>query len=212
MLTAPEVDETPLSNEPPAQLVQRLSRSKAEAILTALVPLPHPAALRLLPDAAIPRPTLIVAADTIVVSQGKILGKPDDPNEARRMLQALRAAPHQVYTGLTVVLLPSSETLAPPTFISRLHQSTVTMRPYTDAEIDIYVASGDPLDKAGAYGIQSQPFAPVAHLEGCFASVMGFPLGEFAAALQKLGLTPPSIVPRCTQLTAHFCCRQHSLI
>jgi septum formation protein len=92
-------------------------------------------------------------------------------------------------------------------FITRLHQSTVWMRPYSDAEIAAYVASGDPLDKAGAYGIQNKVFAPVERLEGCFASVMGLPLAELAAAFREIDLLLPEIGPLCTGYTGYPCCQ-----
>ena len=95
-----------------------------------------------------------------------------------------------------------------PIFITRLHYSQVTMRPYTDAEIDAYIVSGDPLDKAGAYGIQNSAFAPVAHLDGCFASVMGLPLGSLADAMSEIGLILPPVGPRCHAFTGHHCCQQ----
>jgi predicted house-cleaning NTP pyrophosphatase (Maf/HAM1 superfamily) len=84
------------------------------------------------------------------------------------------------------------------------------MRPYTDAEIAAYVASGDPLDKAGAYGIQNKSFAPVARLEGCYASVMGLPLGELAAAFKELGLSLPAGASRCSLYTSNPCCLDNS--
>jgi predicted house-cleaning NTP pyrophosphatase (Maf/HAM1 superfamily) len=92
--------------------------------------------------------------------------------------------------------------------ITRLHQSNVWMRAYSDAEIEAYVASGDPLDKAGAYAIQHKIFAPVERLEGCFASVMGLPLGELAAALAELGLSSPEVAPRCNRYSTYPCCQQ----
>jgi predicted house-cleaning NTP pyrophosphatase (Maf/HAM1 superfamily) len=82
------------------------------------------------------------------------------------------------------------------------------MRPYSNDEINQYVDDGSPLDKAGAYGIQDLDFAPVARLEGCYASVMGFPLSEFADALQKVELALPAIGPVCHQLTSYPCCRE----
>ena len=82
------------------------------------------------------------------------------------------------------------------------------MRAYSDAEIDAYVASGDPLDKAGAYAIQHKIFAPVERLEGCFASVMGLPLGELASILAGLGLSVPAVAPRCHRYSAYPCCQQ----
>jgi septum formation protein len=119
------------------------------------------------------------------------------------MLQQLRRQSHQVYSGLTVALLSGQK----GRFITRLQQSTVWMRPYTDAEIAAYVASGDPLDKAGAYGIQNKAFAPVGRLDGCFASVMGLPLGELAAAFREIDLSLPEVGPRCRSYTDYPCCQ-----
>ncbi|MBI1881709.1 MAG: septum formation protein Maf [Chloroflexi bacterium] len=197
------VDEMPLPSEAPSALVQRLSRLKAEAIPTNPA-LPtstgsHSAA------AVVDRSIIIVAADTVVVLGNQILGKPSHATEAIAMLQKLRQQSHHVYTGLTVAWLNGEI----KTFVTRLHQSTVRMRPYTDAEIVAYVASGDPLDKAGAYGIQNKSFAPVAQLEGCFASVMGLPLGELVVAFKELGLSLPESASRCSLYTGYPCCQNY---
>ncbi len=190
-----EIDETPLPTEHPAEMVQRLSRAKAQAVLHAL-PALFPAITRY-------SQPVIIAADTSVVLGDRILGKPATPAEAIAMLQALRAEAHLVLSGLTVALArPDS----PPRLATRLHQSQVWMRPYTNAEIEAYVATGSPLDKAGAYGIQDDGFAPVARMEGCFASVMGFPFADLAVALAELGLALPKIAPLCRRLTGHPCC------
>jgi len=149
--------------------------------------------------------TAVIAADTVVVLDGVILGKPDTPNEATQMLQQLRESPHFVYSGLTVAQPPQTDKET-ATFVTRLHQSKVWMRPYSNQEIETYVAGGSPMDKAGAYGIQDNKFAPVARLDGCFASVMGFPFGEFAIALQEINLLLPEINPVCKQLTGQDCC------
>jgi MAF protein len=196
-----EVDETPLPNEPPQDLVQRLSRIKAEAVTHHL-----PSLLPALPVTQIDR-IIFIAADTVVVFDHKILGKPRDPAEAVEMLTLLRQRPHEVYSGLTIAYVPPA---AQPSsaFITRLQRSTVWMRSYSDAEIAAYVATGSPLDKAGAYGIQDQPFAPVERLEGCFASVMGFPLAELAQAMAELGLSLPAIGPLCSKHTGTVCCQQ----
>jgi len=198
-----EVDETPLPNEPPHELVQRLSRIKAEAVTHHL-----PSLLPSLPVAQIDR-IIVIAADTEVVFDHKILGKPRDPAEAAEMLSLLRQRPHDVYSGLTIAYIPQALAAHPvPAFITRLQRSTVWMRPYSEAEIAAYVATGSPLDKAGAYGIQDQPFAPVDRLEGCFASVMGFPLAELALALAEIGLFLPAIGPLCSQHIGTVCCQQ----
>jgi predicted house-cleaning NTP pyrophosphatase (Maf/HAM1 superfamily) len=143
--------------------------------------------------------------------KNKILGKPNNPAEAEQMLRQLREQHHFVYSGLTVADVswePDQPQAHITKSVTRLHQSKVWMRQYTDVEIEDYMASGDPLDKAGAYGIQNKTFAPVAQLEGCFASVMGFPLGELAAALKEINISLPAIAPLCTQHTDHPCCQK----
>jgi septum formation protein len=199
-----EVDETPLSGETPVALVQRLSRLKAQAVADNLA--------LLLPSIAVSQPSqvVIIAADTVVVLDHQILGKPQTPLEATQMLQALRGRAHGVYSGLTVAYPSAPSPQAPDEtmhFSTRLQQSTVWMRPYSDAEIAAYVATGSPLDKAGAYGIQDQPFAPVERLEGCFASVMGLPLAELAQLLAEIGVPLPDIGPLCSHHTGIPCCQ-----
>ena len=143
---------------------------------------------------------LIVAADTTVVLNEAILGKPADAAEAIEMLVRLRGRPHQVHTGLAVLQPVDSQ------LISQLTTTTVFMRNYSDEEIQAYVASGDPLDKAGAYAIQSRTFHPVESLEGCYANVVGMPLCRLAEMLQSFGQTPgrtPEVA--CTSLTGQTC-------
>jgi len=190
----PEVDESPLPGEAPAAMVQRLSQAKAQAVANKLP--------ELLPGAARLAGLVVIAADTVVVLDEAILGKPATPAAAVDMLTRLRNRPHFVYSGLTA-LRPNANA-----GITRLHQSRVWMRAYSNQEIAAYVDSGDPLDKAGAYGIQNQEFMPVAKLEGCFASVMGFPLGELAAALHQLKLALPAVAPLCRRLTQTDCCQR----
>lgn len=203
-------DETPLPGETPPALVQRLSRIKAEAVAVTLPSLSLPYFISPANNHK-ERKVIVIAADTIVVLENKILGKPNNPAEAEQMLKQLRQQYHFVYSGLTVAAVswePDQPQAHIAKSVTRLHQSTVWMRPYTDAEIEAYVASGDPLDKAGAYGIQNKTFAPVAQLEGCFASVMGFPLGELAIALREVDVSLPPIGPLCTQHTDHPCCQK----
>src|SRR5204863_5653183 len=107
---------------------------------------------------------------TTVVDGNDILGKPIDNAEAFAMLTRLRGHTHQVYTG--VALLRKSDGL----LLKELSVTDVPMRDYSDEEINAYIATGDPLDKAGAYAIQHPQFQPVEHMRGCYASVMGLPL------------------------------------
>jgi predicted house-cleaning NTP pyrophosphatase (Maf/HAM1 superfamily) len=125
-----------------------------------------------------------------------------DPADATDMLSRLRDRPHQVYSGVTVC--PPERGDGPLTAVVG---TTVWMRPYGEQEIAAYVASGDPQDKAGAYGIQHAAFHPVARLRGCYASVMGLPLCQLARALTQAGVVPPVDVPAvCSALTGVPCC------
>lgn len=200
--TVKEVDETPFPQELPSQLVQRLSESKALAVAQNLAYFPA------LTEIAQTHHIIVIAADTVVVLDNIILGKPQTPTEAIQMLKALRQQVHDVYSGLTLIHLP------PPTssnsqqqITTRQHRSQVWMRPYTDAEIAAYVATGSPLDKAGAYGIQDKVFAPVEQLDGCFASVMGLPLAELANELRQIGVLLPPTPTFCRQHTNVPCCQ-----
>jgi len=182
VVAAAEVDEQQRPGEPPAALVQRLSRAKAVAVAAR-----HPDAV-------------IVGADTVVVLDGEVLGKPADAEDAVRMLRALRGRPHLVYSAVTALHVATGRQT------TELSESGVWMRDYSDEEIAAYVASGDPLDKAGAYAIQHRDFAPVARIEGCYASVMGLPLGHLARALAGVGVTVPADVAQvCAAATGAAC-------
>jgi MAF protein len=176
-----DVDETDADGELPQAMVQRLSRAKALAVAAR-----HTCAL-------------IVAADTTVALDGESLGKPADAAEATAMLRALRGRPHQVYSGLTVAL--GSQML------TDLAESDVWVRDYNDDEIAWYVASGDPLDKAGAYAVQHAGFHPARRVEGCFASVMGLPLCHLARTLACLGMPVPVDVPAVCRAHTGFVCQ-----
>ncbi|MGI2335279.1 MAG: Maf family nucleotide pyrophosphatase [Dehalogenimonas sp.] len=126
----------------------------------------------------------IIAADTIVVLDGEILGKPSSPEQAAEMLKQLRGKTHQVITAVAVTDAATGETVADT------RSSRVTMRHYTDDEITFYVNSGSPLDKAGAYGIQDKQFHPVAHIKGCYHNVVGLPVCLMMELLLKLGVHP----------------------
>jgi len=177
-----DVDETPLPGEAPAAYVRRLAVEKARAVGVRLAAggAPHGEA------------DLIVAADTTVaellqVAGGPeaILGKPSGPQEAEAMLRRLRGRPHRVYTGLAVLRLADNR------LFSDLCETQVFMRSYSDGELAAYVASGDPLDKAGAYAIQHRGFHPVERLAGCYANVMGLPLCALGLLLAQAGQPSP---------------------
>ncbi|GAB4512982.1 MAG: Maf family nucleotide pyrophosphatase [Anaerolineae bacterium] len=170
----PDVDESQLPGEPPFVYVKRLSLLKANTV----------AALLETPATILAADTIVIlAADTIGIGvQGEILGKPLDADDARQMLRRLRDDAHIVCTAFTLKRLGE-----PAQTITRLTRTTVTMRPYTDAEINAYIASGDPFDKAGSYAIQNADFHPVAHIEGCYDNVVGLPLCAVQRALVEIG-------------------------
>jgi MAF protein len=203
ILPVDDVDETPLSDESPAEMVQRLSRLKTQAIISSL----NSSSLDL---PKLSNQIIIITADTTVALDDHIFGKPKNVADACWMLQKLRQKPHQVYSSLTVGCWQIENgvvNVEPVKLITRLHQNNVQMRSYTDAEIATYIATGDPLDKAGAYGVQHKDFSPVATFEGCFASIMGLPLGELVAILDELGVSRNEIGRACRDYTGHQCCQ-----
>lgn len=171
----PDIDETPCPSEPPDQYVARLSREKALHVRSSG---PLKAVL------ASGEPALIVAADTTVALDSDILGKPVDAADATAMLRRLSGRAHDVFTGITVC---RADTAALETVITATH---VYMRAYSESEIDRYVASGDPFDKAGSYAIQHAFFHPVARIEGCYANVMGLPLCTLYGLFAGQGIDP----------------------
>jgi len=164
-VSAADVDESQFANELPTDYVLRLAETKARAIEA---------------DAD----QMILAADTAVVDRTDILGKPKDNADAIAMLKRLRGHTHQVYTG--IALLRLSDGL----LLKDLCVTDVPMRDYSDEEIREYVATGDPLDKAGAYAIQHPQFQPVASLSGCYASVMGLPVCHVILLMRKMDIQP----------------------
>ena len=176
-----DVDESQHLNESPADYVLRLAESKARAITA------H-------------ADQIILAADTAVVDGLDILGKPKDNAEAFAMLTRLRGHTHQVYSG--VALLRLSDGL----LLKELSVTDVPMRDYSDGEINAYILTGDPLDKAGAYAIQHSRFHPVAHMSGCYASVMGLPMCHIVRMMRKMNIPPHADVPvNCQTLLEYHC-------
>jgi len=161
-----EVDEAPLPGETPQDYVVRVARAKA-AYGIALMGLRH------LP------PRAVLAADTALDLDGAIMGKPDNPAQARQMLAALSGRVHRV---LTAVALGDEKNLE-----HVLSVSEVRFRSLGTAEIDAYVASREPLDKAGAYGIQGRAAIFVEEISGSHSGIVGLPLCETALLLRRFG-------------------------
>ncbi|MGQ7959278.1 Maf family protein [Pseudomonas sp. SP16.1] len=159
------IDENPLPGEPAAAYVERLAREKARAGLAAL---------------QAPGDAVVLGADTAVVLDGRILGKPADFAECRAMLLALSGRSHQV---MTAVALANGEREA-----ARVVASEVSFRMLSQDEIEAYWASGEPCDKAGGYGIQGLAAVFVSRLEGSYSAVVGLPLCETAELLGEFGI------------------------
>lgn len=168
-----DIDESVLPNEAPDIYTLRVSRQKAEAVR-------H----------NVPSHAIIITADTSVVDGLQILGKPVDKADATAMLQQLRGCTHQVITAFSVL------DVATDNLQQGLVSTDVTMRDYSDDEIAAYVASGDPMDKAGGYAIQNREFAPVAAITGCYANVVGLPVCQVVALLEAVGYPAPQ-TPTC---------------
>jgi septum formation protein len=189
-VAVPDVAEVPQVDEPPAALIVRLSQVKAHAGGRNQV-------LRKKPGF---KQGIIIACDTVVALDGEVLGKPHDVAEANTTLHRLRGRSHTVYSAVTLLETTTGHTL------TDVAETQVTIRAYTDAEISAYVASGDPLDKAGAYAIQHRGFHPVAGLQGCYANVVGFPLCHLTRCLRAWGIEPRQDVPAvCQGHTGHDC-------
>ncbi|MBI5349287.1 MAG: septum formation protein Maf [Chloroflexi bacterium] len=184
------IDETPRPNEPPKEYVQRLAREKAESLMTDYK----------LQNDVKSHWELVIAADTTVTVDNEIIGKPGDAAEAVEMLKKLRGRTHQVCTAITVSNLETGES------IHELCSSDVPMRNFSDEEMEAYVASGDPLDKAGGYAIQHNGFHPVENFSHCYASVMGLPLCHLTRALHKFKVELSVDVPsKCQQFNNYQC-------
>ena len=122
---------------------------------------------------------LVIGADTVVVIDGEQLGKPKDDDDARRMLRLLSGRSHTVVTGLAVIDAGTSE------LKTTVVRTRVRFKPLSDEDIDVYIATGDPMDKAGAYGIQGRAAAFIEGIDGCYSNVVGLPLSELTDILKS---------------------------
>lgn len=176
-----DVDETPIAGEPADEYVRRLAANKARKV-----------------GAQAGVDSLVIAADTTVVDGNQILGKPVDNDDAARMLRQLRGRSHQVYTAIAIFQNGELSVAC--------CRTDVPMRNYSDAELQAYVQSGDPLDKAGAYAIQHAGFRPVEALQGCYANVVGLPLCHLVRELRKFNIELTADVPAACQSTLGYKC------
>lgn len=158
------IDEAPIANELSHDLVQRLADTKAELVAARAV-----------------GPAIIIAADTEVVLDGQVLGKPRTADDARRMLTKLSGRTHSVITGVTLIRLPDAERR------SFVETTQVHFTHIPDEEIIRYLATGEPFDKAGSYAIQGRAGRYVPRIEGCYFNIVGLPLARLYAFLNELG-------------------------
>ena len=158
-----DVDESFAPGLPPAQVVEELSRRKAAAVSAQAGP-----------------DDLVIAADTIVCLEDTILGKPADELDAFKTLTALSGVRHQVYTGVTLMRDGRA--------VTEHEVTTVTFRELGEEEITAYIATGEPMDKAGSYGIQGRGALLVERVEGDYFNVMGLPLCHLGRMLRGLGV------------------------
>ena len=159
-IIVPNVDEN--VQRKASEVVEILANRKAEAV------------------ARTQKDGIVIASDTLVSYDGKALGKPVDPADARRMLKTLSDNTHEVFTGVTVIDAANGRR------ISRVVRTGVRFRALTDEEIDAYIATGEPMDKAGAYAIQGGAHGFVEKLEGSYENVIGFPTDEIRQMLDEL--------------------------
>ena len=160
----PAKGEERITQKSPAAVVMELSRQKAEEIAAAQT-----------------GECIILGADTVVAKGEEIMGKPKDAADAKRMLKSIADDCHQVYTGVTLI-----RTGAHPESVTFQEKTDVFLYPISDAELDSYIASGDPMDKAGAYGIQGNFAIHVKGIAGDYYNVVGLPIGRVYQELKRM--------------------------
>jgi len=161
-----DIDETPREGETPGDLAERLARAKVLAL------------------PAVSFPALAIAADTVVAAAGSVLGKPRDPQDTRRMLRLLSGRTHEVTTAVALRALPE-ETIACERAVSR-----VTFVALSEREIDWYAATGEGMDKAGAYALQGIGALFIESIAGSYTNVIGLPLERLYPHIRRYGVLP----------------------
>jgi septum formation protein len=162
-----DVDETRLPYESAENYVRRVAQAKARAISE--------------PARAAAERAIVIAADTTVVAEGQILAKPEDAADARRMLSLFNGKTHEVLTALCVINVPAAKEAL------HVEKTRVEFLKMSKEEIESYIQTGEPFDKAGAYGIQGIAGRFATRIEGCYFNVLGLPLSRLWTTLQSLG-------------------------
>jgi len=176
-----DIPEDPYPNEDPIAYVTRLAREKAQAVYNEIT---NNCASEQRASAAPQVPQVVLGADTTVTLDNHILGKPSDPADAARMLRLLSGRDHRVITGVALVSANRTETAAEVTTVQFLELS--------DQEIAGYVATGEPMDKAGAYAIQGRAARWIPRIEGCYFNVVGLPIALVSTLLKSIQLADSS--------------------
>lgn len=176
----PAKGEEVITKTLPEEVVMELSKQKAEEIATMVISFAQNHK-----EITTPTDILVIGADTVVAHEGKILGKPKDEEDAKRMLRSLSGNPHSVFTGVTLVLIDKKGRCGEIVFFEK---TDVIMHEMSETEIERYVASGEPMDKAGAYGIQGKCAIYIEKIEGDYNNVVGLPISRLYQELKKLGI------------------------
>lgn len=179
------IDETRQPGETPLPYVERLAREKAMAGFRAI----GGAGVARAPATTAETPTVVIGADTVVVVDGDVFGKPRDEQDATAQLRTLSGRAHEVFTAVAVVRA-LEDPGSPPICEARVSRSRVWFRTLTDAEIAAYWASGEPADKAGSYAIQGIAARYITRIEGSYSAVMGLPVHETSELLARAGALP----------------------
>lgn len=177
----PAKGEEVITETDPSAVVMELSRQKAEEVAYGVLIYNEQHA-----DLATPQDILVIGADTVVAYENQILGKPKDEEDARRMLTMLSGKTHSVYTGVTFVFIDKEGRTGEHCFFEK---TDVCMYPLKEEEIDRYIQSGDPMDKAGSYGIQGRFAIHIKEIRGDYNNVVGLPVARLYQGLQKLGVS-----------------------
>lgn len=176
----PAKGEEKITKTIPEEVVIELSKQKAEEVagMLTVYGLSHP-------ELVTPQDMFVIGADTVVAYEGNILGKPKDEADAKRMLAMLSGNVHEVYTGVTIVFIDKTGKTGEHSFFEK---TEVSMYPISEKEIERYVATKDPLDKAGAYGIQGACAIHIKEIRGDYNNVVGLPVARLYQELQRLGI------------------------
>ena len=176
----PAKGEEIITKSIPEEVVMELSKQKAEEVAAMVMSFGENHK-----EITTPSDILVIGADTVVAYDGKILGKPSDEADAKRMLTMLSGNTHSVFTGVTLVLIDKTGRAGELVFYEK---TDVKMHAMTEAEIDRYIATGEPMDKAGSYGIQGKCAIYIEKIDGDYNNVVGLPITRIYQELKNIGI------------------------